>query len=51
MARWIYSRHSSRDMAERALANFYAIGEISEGEHPLIEQRGWHWCITLPINE
>ncbi len=45
--RYIYSRHSTEALAYRVLEDFYARGEVSEGEQPRVEKRGFWWCITL----
>jgi hypothetical protein len=45
--RYIYTRHTTVELACRTLEDMFATGEISEGEKPQVERRGWHWCITL----
>jgi hypothetical protein len=41
---YTYSRHRSRDAAESALEEYFATGEVSDGEWPRIKyerSRGW----------
>lgn len=47
MYRYIYSRHSTEALAHRTLEDFFARGEVCEGEHPRVERRGHWWCVTL----
>lgn len=46
-SRYIYSTHRSRDAAAAALEDYFATGEVSEGERPDIEHHHSRWCVTL----
>ena len=37
--RFVYSHHKTRDQAELALEQYYATGEVCDGEHPEIVRR------------
>jgi hypothetical protein len=45
--RYIYSKHKTREGAERALEEFFATGEVSEGERPRVERVGSRFYVTL----
>lgn len=42
-----YSWHASRENAEDALEEYFADGEVCEGEHPRIERRGDRWVVMV----
>ena len=48
-ARFVYFACKSRSRCEDVLESMFACGEVSEGEFPKIERRGYRWCITLPM--
>ena len=49
--RFEYSRHKSEERAEMALEDYFATGEVSDGDAPRIERRNTHngprWVVTL----
>jgi hypothetical protein len=45
--RFTYSTHKTRDAAEMALEDYFATGEVSEGDCPRIEARNGRYLITL----
>lgn len=44
----IYSNHSTRDRAENALEDYFADGEVSEGERPMIRNIKGRFCVLFP---
>jgi hypothetical protein len=42
-----YSSHASSDAAEDALFTYFATGEISEAEKPMVKRFGKRWYIFV----
>ena len=50
MSRYIYAQALTREKAQAKLQDFYATGEISEADNPLIEPAIFGYIITILEN-
>lgn len=45
---FVYSSHATRDRAESALEDYFAEGDVSSGERPIIRKIAGAWRVLFP---